>query len=74
MFQLAIKNLSKLAPFAGGPWDLPHKFHLYLIIRNFIYFTYVLCHPKVVSESTSFIQFDLLGITLALNKIKSYIF
>ena len=32
MAQLAIKNLSKLAPFAGGPWDLPHKFHLYLII------------------------------------------
>ena len=31
MFQLAIKNLSKLAPFSGGPWDLPHKFHLYLI-------------------------------------------
>ena len=31
MFQLAIKNLSKLAPFAGGPWNLPHKFHLYII-------------------------------------------
>ena len=25
------KNLSKLAPSAGGPWDLSHKFHLYLI-------------------------------------------
>ena len=32
MAQLAIKNLSKLAPFAGGPWNLPHKFHLYLLI------------------------------------------
>ena len=32
MAQLAIKNLSKLAPFAGEPWDLPHKFHLYLIV------------------------------------------
>ena len=31
MVQLAIKNLSKLAPFAGGPWNLPHKFHLFLI-------------------------------------------
>ena len=31
MAQLAIKNLSKLAPIAGGPWNLPHKFHLYLI-------------------------------------------
>ena len=37
MAQLAIKNLSKLAPFAGEPWDLPHKFHLYLIIPfNFV--------------------------------------
>ena len=26
------KNLSKLAPFAGGPWYFPHKFHLYLIV------------------------------------------
>ena len=25
------KSLSKLAPFAGGPWNLPHKYHLYLI-------------------------------------------
>ena len=33
MAQLAIKNLSKLAPFAGGgPRNLPHKFHLYLIV------------------------------------------
>ena len=31
MAQLAIKNLSKLAPFAGGPWNLQQKFHLYLI-------------------------------------------
>ena len=30
--EVANKNLSKLAPFAGGPWDLPHKFHLYLIV------------------------------------------
>ena len=29
--QLAIKNLSKLALLAGGPLNLPHKFHLYLI-------------------------------------------
>ena len=29
MAQLVIKNLSKLAPFTGGPWKLPHKFHLY---------------------------------------------
>ena len=28
---VSIKNLSKLAPFAVGPWNLPHKFHLYLI-------------------------------------------
>ena len=28
MAQLAIKNLSKLTPFADGPWNLPHKFHL----------------------------------------------
>ena len=32
MAQLAIKNLSKLEPFAWGPWNLAHKFHLYLII------------------------------------------
>ena len=25
------KNLSTLAPFTGGPWNLPHKFHIYLI-------------------------------------------
>ena len=31
-----LKNLSKLTPFAGGPRDLPHKFHLYLIIIIFI--------------------------------------
>ena len=31
MSQLPIKNLFQLAPFAGGPCDLPHKFHLYLI-------------------------------------------
>ena len=29
MAQLAIKNLSKLTPFAGGPWNFPNKFHLY---------------------------------------------
>ena len=34
MAQLAIKNLSKLAPLAGGPWNLPHKFHLCLIIKK----------------------------------------
>ena len=28
---MALKNLFKLAPFAGRPWNLPHKFHLYLI-------------------------------------------
>ena len=26
-----LKNLSKLTPFARGPWNSPHKFHLYLI-------------------------------------------
>ena len=31
MAQLVIKNLSKIAPFAGGPWNLPQQFHLYLI-------------------------------------------
>ena len=30
----SFKNLSKLAPFAGGPWNLPNKFHLYLIISG----------------------------------------
>ena len=28
---VAIINLFKLAPFAGGPWNLPHKFQLNLI-------------------------------------------
>ena len=32
-----IKNLSKLPPFVGGPWNLPHKFHLYLIIKFHLY-------------------------------------
>ena len=32
MAQLAIQNLSKLVPFPGGPWNLQHKFHLYLIL------------------------------------------
>ena len=36
MAQLAIKNVSKLAPFAGGPWNLPYKFHLYLINFHYI--------------------------------------
>ena len=30
-FPVTCPNLSKLAPFTGGPWKLPHKFHLYLI-------------------------------------------
>ena len=34
MAQLAIKNLSKLSPFPGGPRNLPTKFHLYLILVN----------------------------------------
>ena len=34
MAQLAIKNLLKLASFARGPWNLPHKFHLYLINKD----------------------------------------
>ena len=32
----SIKNLSKLAPFPGGPWNLPHKFHLNLIQTEWI--------------------------------------
>ena len=28
----SVKNLLKLTPFAGGPWNLPHKFQLYLIL------------------------------------------
>ena len=35
---MAIKNLFKLAPFAGVPWNLPHKFHLYLIDKINIFF------------------------------------
>ena len=42
MAQLAIQNLFKLAPVAGGPWNLPHKFHLYLII---IIILLSLCSP-----------------------------
>ena len=30
-FSLQLKNLSKLTPFAVGSWNLPHKFHLYLM-------------------------------------------
>ena len=43
MTQLAIKNLSELAPFAGGPKNLLHKFHLYLIENplNFEYNKYL---------------------------------
>ena len=50
MVQLAIKNLSKLAPFTGGPWNLPHKVHLYLI---YIYFSK--CHLPNLFAPKSFL-------------------
>ena len=51
MAQLAIKNLSKLAPFAVGPLDLLHKFHLYLI--NIIQFLFQNVQNKFWFESGS---------------------
>jgi hypothetical protein len=40
------KKISKFALFAGGPWDLPHKFHLYLIFI-FDFAQLLLEHPNV---------------------------
>ena len=39
---VGLKNLSKLTPFAWGPWNFPYEFHLYLIIIS-VLSVYLVC-------------------------------
>ena len=55
MAKFAIKNLSKLAPFEGGPWNLPHKFHLYLIAFTYFFLLRV-------TQADHHITYDLWGL------------
>ena len=58
MAQLAIKNLSKLTPFAGGPWNLPHKFHLYLIYYSVKSLIIMIMTSLCVFDQTTFYPFN----------------
>ena len=48
-------NLSKLAPFAWGSWNLPHKFHLYLIYLAFLFRS---SGPVSIYKCTDFARID----------------
>ena len=59
-------NLSKLTPFAGWPWNLPHKFRLYLItiiiwgysVKNIL--NAKICHIWIFSSRRVFLVNDVI--------------
>ena len=68
MSQLAIENLSKLAPFTRGPWNLPHKFHLYL---KSVVFLAPSCLLSIGGEKEKPIKYDQMGLLIIEQWVKT---